>query len=297
MELRHLRYFVAVAAEENVTRAAAKLHVSQPALSRQVRDLEEELGFPLLERTAQAVRLTEAGRVFLREAEAVLARTEQAIQTARAIAVGTSGEIRVGYAPTLTVEILPRALRSFQARFPRIKVSLFDLSSEEMLVQLQQEKLDLALTVRPERKSARGLRFIELGAYPLKVAMSPQHPLAKKRAIALEKLLPEGLIAYTRKDYPDYHQQIEELFLPTSRKPNIVEEHDSVMSLIAGVESGRGVAIVPSCMECMAGPRLRLIPLDPEGPKIVVGAAVKKERELPSINEFISAASGPLLTR
>src|SRR5204863_6182 len=108
MELRHLRYFIGVAEEENVSRAALKLHVSQPALSRQIRDLEEELGFLLLERSAKSVRLTEAGRAFLTEARAVLQRAEDAVKAARAIATGGRGELHVGYAPSLTCTAEPR---------------------------------------------------------------------------------------------------------------------------------------------------------------------------------------------
>jgi hypothetical protein len=111
MELRHLRYFVAVAEEQNVTRAAVRLHVSQPPLSRQIRDLEAELGVALFDRGAKAVRLTEAGRVFLTEARVALQRVVDAVQMARAVASGQRGEIHVGYAPSLTVELLPRALR------------------------------------------------------------------------------------------------------------------------------------------------------------------------------------------
>src|SRR5437016_75278 len=113
MELRHLRYFVAVAEEENVSRAALKLHVSQPALSRQVRDLEEELGFELLERSAKSVRLTNGGRAFLDEARAVLQRAEAAVKKARAVADGEDGELHIGYAPSLTARILPPTLRRF----------------------------------------------------------------------------------------------------------------------------------------------------------------------------------------
>ena len=105
MELRHLRYFVAVAETENVSRAALKLHISQPGLSRQVRDLEEELGFPLLERGAKSVRLTEAGRVFLGEARAVLQRVEAAVQAARAVATGSREELHVGYPYRLTERV------------------------------------------------------------------------------------------------------------------------------------------------------------------------------------------------
>ena len=102
MELRHLRYFVAVAEMENVSRAALKLHVSQPALSRQIRDLEDELGFPLLERTAKSVKLTDVGQVFLIEARAVLERADAAVTAARAVATGQREELHIGYAPTLT---------------------------------------------------------------------------------------------------------------------------------------------------------------------------------------------------
>src|SRR5271166_4501101 len=119
MELRHLRYFVAVAEEENVSRAALKLHVSQPGISRQIRDLEDEIGFQLFERSAKSVRLTAAGSVFLGKARAVLQRANEAVERARAVDGGTSGEINIGYAPSLTVQILPQALRKFQDQFPK----------------------------------------------------------------------------------------------------------------------------------------------------------------------------------
>src|SRR2546428_351775 len=162
MELRHLRYFIGVAEEENVSRAALKLHLSQPALSRQIRDLEDELGFLLLERSAKSVRLTEAGRVFLPEARAVLQRVEDAVKSARAIATGVSGELHVGYAPSLTARILPQTLRAFQAELPNVRVRLHDLSTEEMLAGLREGKLQIAFMVRPTAAMLRGLYFEEL---------------------------------------------------------------------------------------------------------------------------------------
>src|SRR4051812_49418284 len=149
MELRHLRYFVAVAEQENVTRAALKLHVSQPALSRQVRDLEDELGFSLFERAANSMRLTTGGQAFLSEARAVLERADAAVKKARAIAKGDTGELHIGYAPSLTARILPPALRMFQAQKPAVRVIWHDQSTEEMLNGLRQNRLHLAFLVRP----------------------------------------------------------------------------------------------------------------------------------------------------
>src|ERR1700690_1893401 len=111
MELRHFRYFVAVAEEQNVSRAALRLHISQPGLSRQVRDLEEEIGFQLFQRGAKSLRLTEAGKTFLEQARAVLRHAEEAVRAARMVAQGAPAEIAVGYAPSLTVHILPQTLR------------------------------------------------------------------------------------------------------------------------------------------------------------------------------------------
>ncbi|HUZ07372.1 MAG TPA: LysR family transcriptional regulator, partial [Candidatus Paceibacterota bacterium] len=272
MELRHLRYFVAVAEEENVSRAALKLHVSQPRISRQIQDLEDEIGFQLFERSAKSLKLTDAGKTFLAEAKSVLQHAEDAVKKARAISGGTNGEINVGYAPSLTVQILPQALRTFQEKFPGVRVALHDLSTEEMLAQLGEKKLQVALTVRPSAKLLRGLNFEELARYKMCVAVAPKNPLAKLKFVSLEQISREPLIAYSRKDYPEYHAMLEKLFAAVGRKPKIAGEHDGVTSIVAAVESGRGFALVPSCVACMAGPRLKLLPLKPALPPIPVVA-------------------------
>src|SRR6201993_4322750 len=122
VELRHLRYFVAVAEMENVSRAALKLHVSQPALSRQIRDLEDEIGFSLLERTAKSVRLTDAGRAFLDNARALLQNADDAVTKARGFASAENTELQVGYSAENTAEILPKTLRPFQQTMPNVHV-------------------------------------------------------------------------------------------------------------------------------------------------------------------------------
>ncbi len=290
MELRHFRYFVAVAEAENVSRAALKLHVSQPGLSRQIRDLEDEIGFQLFERSAKSLRLTTAGKVLLTEARAVLLHAEEAVKKARAVAGGTSGEINIGYAPSLTVQILPAALRKFQEQFPHVRVALHDLSTEEMLAQLGEMKLQIALTVRPPAKMLRGLNHAELARYEMCVAVAPRHPLAKLKFIALAQIAREPLIAYSRKDYPEYHLMLEKIFAPVGRQPRIAGEHDSVTSLIAAVESGRGVALVPGCVACMVGPRLKLLPLQPALPPIPVVAIWRADAATELVKKFVVAA-------
>jgi DNA-binding transcriptional LysR family regulator len=290
MELRHLRYFVAVADTENVSRAALKLHVSQPGLSRQVHDLEAEIGFQLFERSAKSLRLTEAGKVFLVEARAVLARAEEAVNKARLVAGSVSGELHVGYAPSLTVQILPPTLRKFQETFPKVRVLLHDLSTEEMLTQLGSGDLQVALMVRPPKKKSTGLGIEDLARYPMCVAVSPKHPFAKKKKITLREVVGEPLIGYTRKDYPDYHDAIAKIFAPTGRQPHIAEEHDGVNSIIAAVESGRGFALVPTSIACMVGPRLKLIPIE-AGPAPIPVVAVWRTKDVSDlVGKFVAAA-------
>jgi len=290
MELRHLRYFVAVAEMENVTRAATRLHVSQPALSRQIHDLEEEIGFQLLHRSAKAVRLTEAGRVFLTEARAVLQRVVEAVNVARAAAGGQGGEIHVGYSPSLTVQILPQALRAFQTEFPGVRVALYDLAAGEMLTQLRAGKLDVALLPRLSEKSLRGLRVDELARYASCVAVSPRHAFARMKVVPLDKVVREPLIVYSRAEYPEYHEILVEQFATVGGKLRIAEEHEGVTGLIAAVEAGQGIAMVPSCLGCMVGPRLKVLPLNPEQPPIIVVAASRPDRATEVVKKFIAAA-------
>lgn len=273
MELRHLRYFVVVAEEQNVTRAAERLHVSQPPLSRQIHDLEEELGVELFRRTAKSLALTEAGKIFLNEARAVLLRVDKAVETVRTVAQGDRGRLRIGYAPSLTVELLPKALRLFERERPGVRVSLHDLSTEECVQWLTARKLDVALTVRPSRPGMRGLTFEKLVTYPLCCAVGAAHPLAKKRSVGLAQLRQERFMVYSREDYPEYFDWLSGLFKPHPFDPCRVEEYDSATGLITAVEAGRGVAIVASSLRCLAGPRLKLLPLRPQLPPLVVGAA------------------------
>ncbi|HAV64696.1 MAG TPA: LysR family transcriptional regulator [Verrucomicrobiales bacterium] len=289
MELRHLRYFVAVAEEENVTRAAARLHVSQPPVSRQIQDLEAELGVQLFERTAKSLKLTEAGDVFYREAQAVLQRADDAVAAVRAVAGGDAGELHVGYAPSLTVQLLPPALRRFRETSPGVKVALHDFSTEQMLAGLRDGSLDAALMVKIPTAALRGLQFRKLVTHHFVVAVPPSHPLAKRRKVPLALLVDERLIAYPEADYPEYHESLRTLFPDTRRRPRIAEEHDSVTSLIAAVESGRGVAVVTESLRCMVGERLVLRPLTPAPEPFCVGIVTQIAVGYPALEKFVQA--------
>ena len=290
MELRHLRYFVAVAEEQNITRAAARLHVSQPPLSRQIRDLENELGIALFDRDAKAVRLTEAGRVFLAEVRVILQRVESAAEMAKDVAGGKRGEIHVGYAPSLTVELLPRAMRHFERSNPGVRVQLHDLSTQGMLRGLNDGKLHVAMLVQVPPKVLTGLVFEELLRLPVCVAMHPKHPLARTRKVGLEQLAKERLVTFTLADYPEHHSWIAGLFAPLNRSPQIVEEHDSITSLIAAIESGRGVAVIAQPLDGLGSPRLKIRPLQPAPPPLGVGIAYCKKFRSRTTDNFIAAA-------
>lgn len=287
MELRHLRYFVAVAETENVSRAALKLHVSQPALSRQVRDLEEELRFRLFDRTAKSLRLTEAGRVFLNEARAVLGRAEEAVKAARAVATGRRSELHVGYAPSPTVRMLPPALRLFQTEMSHVRVRLHDLSTDDMLAGLRDGSLQIAFLVRPTRAMLRGLRFAEVARESLRVAVPPGHPFARLRSVPVTRVAAEPLVAYSRRHYPEYHETLAALFSSAGCTPRIVEEQESGTSMVASVEAGCGVALVTQSLAYAIGPRLKLIPLSPAPEPLVIGAAMRKDAVPPPVEHFL----------
>lgn len=289
LELRHLRYFAAVAETENISVAASRLHLSQPALSRQIRDLEAEIGVTLLDRSAKAVRLTEAGRVFHQETQAVLLRVEDAVQVAQAVGRGVGGKIQIGYAPSVTLDIIPAALRYFQKSAPGVQFQLHDLSTSEMTHGLREGELHVAFGIHPSPKELKGLVFEELRTYPVCVALNPKHPLARLPKIGLECLLDEPLLGYSTADYPEYHAKLAVLFSECERLPQIEEEYDSAASLIASIESGRGIAIVHQGFERVSNPRLQIRPLDPAPAPWVVGLARRKEPPCPAVAAFVEA--------
>ena len=236
------------------------------------------------------MKLTEAGRVFLTEARAVLQRVNDGVKAARAVATGGSGELHVGYAPSPTARILPPTLRAFQAELPNVRVRLHDFSTEEMFAGLRAGKLQIALLVRPADAMLRGLRFTDITSELMCLAVAPKHSLARKRVVTVLEIAREPLVAYSRSEYPDYHAMLKKLFAAAKIKPRIVEEHDGVTSIIAAVEAGVGMALVSESVACLAGPRLKLIPVSPAIKPFIIGAVTTKAKLAPAAEQFLKCA-------
>src|SRR5437870_1940926 len=274
MELRHLRYFLAVGEALNFTRAAAQLRVAQPALSRQVQDLEDEIGVNLLRRSPRGVTLTAEGKLFLEEVRELLKRADESVEKVRALARGEYGELHVGYAPSPTVEILPPALAAFQKAVPRVKVLLHDLSSDELIAGLQNATLELAVMVyQPNGGQTAGIQFELLRTYPLCVAMTATHTFARLKSISLEKLAAEPLVGLRRKDYSEYYRIVDRVFASIRAKPPIAVECDSASSLITEVEAGRGITLATPVFKLVTGKRLLYRPLTGTTEVLSVGIA------------------------
>lgn len=291
MELRHLKYFVAVAEEGNITRAAERLHISQPPLSRQIRDLEDELGVALFERSAKSVKITEAGRRFLDEARAVLVRVDLALTAVRQFALPLE-EFHIGYAPSPTVELLPAILRDFEAESPATRVILHDMTSNEMLAGLRRGELQAALIVDHPSHRRKMFRADPLRSYRVGVAVPMGHPLTRKKWASLAELPGQPLVAYNRKEYPDYHEWLAVLFGPNARKLKVAAECDGALSLVAAVESGRGLAISSEAIMDIAGTRLRFVPFQPAPPPLHVALYTSAKNRTATADRFLGVALG-----
>jgi DNA-binding transcriptional LysR family regulator len=287
MELRHLRYFAAVGETLNFTKAATRLRLAQPALSRQVSDLEDELGVDLLKRTSHGVTLTEEGKLFLEETKKVLRLVEESTTKVRALARGEFGELQVGYVPPLDLHILPRALAEFQKTTPGVKVTLHDLGTDDLCNELRNGTLHLALMMQPSEELTAGIEFEEIGQYPFFVAMTAGHPLAKMKAVSLATLVKQPLVVMNRRRNSEFHRILKRVFGPLH--PNVAAESDSLNSLITEISVGRCVAVVSQLFKEATGNRFIYRKLTDAGAAMCVGIARAKNGDLPPAGEKLCA--------
>lgn len=275
MELRQLRYFVAVAETGNISRAAQKIFLTQPALSRQIKALEDEIGQCLLERQAHSIRLTPVGEALLREARELLQRADQMLERVRA--TGQSVRLRVGYAPSLASGLLSVAVENFAQKHPNAHVELFDLSTKEILAGLENDTLDVALTVGGERE-AHGLKWTPLVRASWQLAVNRNHPLARRSRVTPAEVAREPLLVFCQRDYPEYWDIVTGWLREHRQRPAIAAEYDGVNSLMAAVESGLGVAIVTTSTARLIPEHVRLKTLSAAPKPLCIAAGRRASR-------------------
>ena len=269
MELRHLRYFSAVAAHGSFNRAARTLNLTQPALSRQVKDLEDGLGVRLFLRGPNAVTLTEAGELFYEEAAEILARAEQAI--ARVRANQKSEKVRVGYGPSLTAGILPKAIERFQAAAPGVRLELEDLSRREMSEKAARGLLDLAVVPANAENQIKGFSWMELRRLSMVLVLSARHPLAKLARIPLSRLSGLPLHGIGQTNYPGYISRMHALTKPFGVRLNFTGLiNDGVTTLLSAVEANTTAAILTEGVATLLPPTMVMRPFSPALPPISV---------------------------
>ena len=290
IDLRHLRYFVAVAELESISRAAKRLHVSQPPLSRQIRDLEAEVGVALLQRDSRRLTLTFPGEVFLSEARAILQRFDDAVVLTREVARSGGCSIRVGHSSTSAVEALPRILRCFQELRPNAKVELSRLSTAEMVRGLRRGELDICLTVCGSSTDLADFRVEKLRTYGLLGAFPREHPLAAMEQISLADIAQQPLISLKRSAFSWYNAYIADLFVAHNQCFEVAEEHDAIEGVLAAVEAGRGVALVYDVMAQTLGERLALRQLTPPPPEAPLVLFFPPERHCCLTSSFVTAS-------
>ena len=246
MELRHLRYFIAVAEEQNVTRAAARLHISQPPLSRQIRDLEEELGVDLLQRIGKSVRLTDAGRFFLTKAREIVCDAETAAQQLREQYGTAARTVRLGFiAPVLDDLVVP-SVREFRQRHPKTKVSLFELPPRAQLDRLKDHELDAAILGNLSSEDRTLFRVQSLWRGRMTLVLPETHRFAARKSLKLALLANEDWVSLSDVFYPGRRAFLQEICRKSGFEPKIRAEPDSLPLMLAAVAGGEGVAIMPA---------------------------------------------------
>jgi DNA-binding transcriptional LysR family regulator len=264
------------------------LHVAQPSLSRQIRDLEDEVGVPLFERTAKSVRLTEAGRAFLDEARAILKHTDEAVQKARRIA--GKQDLPVGDW-SLGTGLMPTLLRAYQQAMPNVHVKLHDWTVDQNIAGVRDGRLELAILIRPLKGNPLAeLRFEELTTGSVCLAVSCNHPFARRKSVSLDEAAREPFIGLTPEKYPRYPEYVAAVFAAVKDKPRFVEEHDGWAGLYSSVAAGNGVAISSRAFSHLGSDRVKQLRLTPEPKRVSIGMIMRKEKLSPAAEKFCQCA-------
>lgn len=288
MDLRYLRYFVAVAEEMNFTHAAERLHTVQPSLSRQIQRLEEIVGTPLFKRDRHGLKLTEAGRIFLDESRAILDHMERAITLARQGARAEAGHISMGFIVGTEMKILSKILPTLRERYPEMKTSHVALSEAELLDALEQGRVNVAFLTGPIQ--IPNIQSEVILRHKLVVVLSASHPLSKLRAIPLGRLANIPWVRPSEKD-----SRFLKLVLDIAAREDVrftsTIEHDNVLSALHTVGLGLGFALVPDYQREILPRSIvgRPLDLDPQ-PTLDLSMAYRRDDRTPALAFFLATA-------
>ena len=276
MELRHMRYFVTVAEELNISRASARLRISQPAVSRQLRDLEAELGVDLFRREKTGLKLTPAGETFLAHARDLLRRSTDAMKQMEAFGKRAKETLTVGYiAPVLTSMLTP-ALRRFSQQYADVEVVLRELSPGEQMKELREGRMDLALIGNPRPGIEHEFAVTVLGHIPFQAVLPDNHLLALRKRIRLAELREEEFIGFAEKMFPGRNDAICTACQAAGFTPRFRYHVESLTALLATVGFGKGVTLAPAEVSQLPHPQAVFVSLAPPVPSIVSAAACRK---------------------
>ncbi|HEY9563734.1 MAG TPA: LysR substrate-binding domain-containing protein [Nocardioides sp.] len=285
MELRHLRYFVAVAEELHFGRAAQRLHMAQPPLSQQIRQLEAELGVALFTRTTRQVTLTPAGARYLERARAVLASVAQAGEEAARVATGEVGRVSIGFIGSATYSLLPALARDLRAGLPEIEIEVKgEMLTPDQVVALHDGVIDLALMRTPVPDE--DIEVYVVRREPLVVALPSQHPLAQSETVAVKDLAREPFITYPSEHRSVLHDAVLTLCQRSGFTPRRAVQVAETSTLVVFVAAGMGVAIVPESVTAL---QLEGVSFRPLSDKVTVELAIgwHPDRRTPSVDRVL----------
>ncbi|RMF68541.1 MAG: LysR family transcriptional regulator [Cyanobacteria bacterium J069] len=288
MELRHLRYFITVAEELHFGRAAVRLHMAQPPLSQQIRQLEGELGFQLFYRTKRSVQLTEAGAVFLQECQRVMQQLDQAVQIGQQVSRGERGQLVIGFVSSAAYSILPPLLQAFRAAAPDVSLELHELTTDQQVQWLRDRRMDVGLVRPPVDDPAFCLTL--LSEEPLVVALPQQHPLAQQPQVSLADLAGKPFILFPRPLAPGLYDQIISLCQQGGFSPTIVQEAIQMQTIISLVAAEMGVAIVPLSLQNLQRTGVVYRALQEPTPKAAIALLTRQLDPSPTVQGFLAIA-------
>lgn len=287
MNLRRLYYFLVVAEELHFGRAAIRLRIAQPALTQQIKKLEQELGVDLLHRErGRSTELTNAGMALVQEGRRALAYAEQAADAAKRAGRGEVGFLRLGFAPSSAIDVFPRLVRTFKKRSPNVHLELVELQSEEQATGLRLGELDVGL-IRPPIDDS-GLRLETLTEEPLLAALPGTHPLARTTKLNLKDLAEDGFIMAPRSTAPAWFDHLLLLCKEHGFSPRIVQEVETILTRIGFVAAGLGVALLPGPATGLRRAGIAMIPLDI--PPIPLLLAWRENVRSPVLKSFIASS-------